>query len=308
MAKKEFSIGEIGTAKKQMEESKKEQLLILQELKEIIPPLQTEEYEQLKQNILAQGCREALTVWHDSNADKYILIDGHNRHEICTELKINFEIKTLAFKDIEEVKLWMYNNQLGRRNLSIEQASYLRGKKYHAQKLISGTRTDLVQNLHRVESDVSQTNLVQNLHKVESDVSQTDLVQNLHKVESDASQTDLVQNLHKVESNASQTDLVQNLHKVESNASQADLVQNLHKVEHTKDRLAQEYGVSSRTIVNDAQFAKGIDLIGKENPELKNNILSGKVKINKNQIQALAKLESLPKIESLNQIADILQA
>ena len=34
------------------------------EFKALIPPLSKEEYQQLEANILAEGCRDALVVWH----------------------------------------------------------------------------------------------------------------------------------------------------------------------------------------------------------------------------------------------------
>lgn len=45
-----------------------------------IPPLSVEEREQLEANIAAHGCRDPLTVWNG------VLLDGHNRYEICTWL------------------------------------------------------------------------------------------------------------------------------------------------------------------------------------------------------------------------------
>ena len=47
------------------------------EFKDLIPPLSSDEYEQLENNILYDGCREPLIAWND------ILVDGHNRYDIC---------------------------------------------------------------------------------------------------------------------------------------------------------------------------------------------------------------------------------
>jgi DNA-binding transcriptional regulator/RsmH inhibitor MraZ len=55
------------------------------EFKSLIPPLATEEYAGLEESILAEGCRDALILWDG------ILIDGHNRYEICTRHNIPFE-------------------------------------------------------------------------------------------------------------------------------------------------------------------------------------------------------------------------
>lgn len=79
--------------------------------KALIPPLSSEEREQLEANILRDGCREALVIWDG------ILIDGHNRYEICTRLGIEFEVNEMEFESRDEAELWMINTQRGRRNL-----------------------------------------------------------------------------------------------------------------------------------------------------------------------------------------------
>ena len=81
------------------------------ELKALIPPLAPDEYKQLEANIIAEGCRDPLVVWDGT------LIDGHNRHEICTRHGIKFDTVDKEFDDREEVELWMIGNQIGRRNL-----------------------------------------------------------------------------------------------------------------------------------------------------------------------------------------------
>lgn len=117
---------------------------ILPELEDLIPPLQNEEFAQLEANILREGCREALLVWEvpeDSESARrgeYILIDGHNRYTICTKHGLDYRINLSTFASFAEVKEYMIDNQLGRRNLSPEQISYLRGKKYNTQKLEKG--------------------------------------------------------------------------------------------------------------------------------------------------------------------------
>ena len=49
----------------------------------------------------------------------HILIDGHNRYEICTRLGLPFEVVVKEFAGRDEVVLWMCVNQLGRRNINI---------------------------------------------------------------------------------------------------------------------------------------------------------------------------------------------
>jgi len=84
---------------------------ILQELESLIPPLSNEEFKQLERNILEEGIREPLITWNG------ILIDGHNRYRIAQEHDINYETLEKEFGNLNDVKIWMVNNQLGRRNL-----------------------------------------------------------------------------------------------------------------------------------------------------------------------------------------------
>jgi site-specific DNA-methyltransferase (adenine-specific) len=91
--------------------SNTQQLTIDPEFAALIPPLESEERQQLEKNILEDGCRDPLTAW------QWTLIDGHNRHEICTKHGIKFDVCEMDFADREEAKVWMINNQLGRRNL-----------------------------------------------------------------------------------------------------------------------------------------------------------------------------------------------
>ncbi len=98
------------------------------EFKALIPPLSTEEYDQLEANILAEGCRDALVVWNS------LLLDGHNRFAICQKHDLPFATTALEFADRQSAFNWIINNQLGRRNLHPDQASYLRGKRYNAEK------------------------------------------------------------------------------------------------------------------------------------------------------------------------------
>jgi site-specific DNA-methyltransferase (adenine-specific) len=84
---------------------------ILQELESLIPPLSNEEFKQLERNILEEGIREPLITWNG------ILIDGHNRYRIAQEHDMNYETLEKEFDNLNDVKIWMVNNQLGRRNL-----------------------------------------------------------------------------------------------------------------------------------------------------------------------------------------------
>jgi hypothetical protein len=117
---------------KTSEVSVKQNIVIREEFKNLIPPLARDEFEKLKDNILAEGCRDNLIVWKDNQ--EYVLIDGHNRYQICAENNIDFNVEVKEFEGSEAVNDWMVNNQLGKRNVSEETKSYLRGLQYNREK------------------------------------------------------------------------------------------------------------------------------------------------------------------------------
>ncbi|MDP6999063.1 MAG: hypothetical protein QF569_23500 [Candidatus Poribacteria bacterium] len=86
---------------------------VLDELKNFITPLSKEDRENLKENILKHGCREPLVLWKERN----LIVDGHNRYSICTEIGVPFEVVEYSFDSIDDVKEFMVANQFARRNL-----------------------------------------------------------------------------------------------------------------------------------------------------------------------------------------------
>ncbi len=82
------------------------------EFKALIPPLTPDERAGLEASILTEGCRDALIVWGD------ILIDGHNRYEICTKHNIPYKTQQIEFASRAEARIWIRKNQLARRNLT----------------------------------------------------------------------------------------------------------------------------------------------------------------------------------------------
>jgi hypothetical protein len=179
------------------------QLVIEKELLDYIIPLAKEEFLQLEKNILAHGCREPLVVWRKSR-NKLVLVDGHNRYRICLSYGLPYKVKENVFRDMEEAKAWMINNQLGRRNLTRDQISYYRGLNYLSMKKNHG-------GYENVKS------------KGQKDLS-------------------------------------------------------------TSGVLAKKFRVSDSTIKRDAQYAHGLDVIGRSNPELKMKILQSESKARKSDI------------------------
>jgi N6-adenosine-specific RNA methylase IME4 len=90
------------------------------EFQSLIPPLTQEEYTQLEQNLISENNPDSIVLFTWDGT----LIDGHNRYEICQKHNIQFKTIEKDFDDKDDVKLWIINNQLGRRNIS----DYSRGK------------------------------------------------------------------------------------------------------------------------------------------------------------------------------------
>lgn len=88
-------------------------IIINDELLKYIDPLTANEHAALERSLLAEGCRDALVLWGD------VLVDGHNRYQICRQHGIAFNtIQNTSFTSLDDVMLWMIDNQLGRRSVS----------------------------------------------------------------------------------------------------------------------------------------------------------------------------------------------
>ena len=208
----------------------KTNITILPELQSLIPPLQNTEYDQLESNIRKDGCREALLIWQttqsiiDGTGDTSpvnVLIDGHNRLSVCTKNNIDFKVTLREFSTLQTVRDFMIDNQLGRRNLTPEQMSYLRGLKYRNERQTTG---------RPVQSEAIADG----------------------KEEKQA-----------------------------VGASVADT-----PAQRTRDKLAKEFNVSSRTILRDRDYSEGIDRL---TPELKREVLKGSQKIAKEVVREIGR-------------------
>ena len=217
-------------------ENIKKKIVSIDELKELIKPLQDEEYEQLKANILQNGCQDTIKIWqtfenvvnpdNDSNEEIFVLVDGHNRFNICNDNNIPYNISIMNFDALEDVKSFMIDLQLGRRNVNLLEVSYYRGLQYNRFKWIG----------------LQQEN------------------------DEDSKKTAVA--------------------------------------------IGQKYNVDERTIRRDGQFAEGLEMLAKE---LKSEILEGKVKVSKKDLQKLAKIQSniseiepIIKIETITEINDLI--
>jgi 16S rRNA G966 N2-methylase RsmD len=57
-------------------------------------------------------------VCGEYSCGEYILIDGHNRYDICTKNNIGYEVCFKEFENKNAAVLWVIDNQFGRRNLA----------------------------------------------------------------------------------------------------------------------------------------------------------------------------------------------
>lgn len=98
-------------------------LKVDKEFEDLLPVLTSEELEKLESSILQYGMLDPIKVWEEPGTGKWLIIDGHNRYNILKkhgipwhywqDYKIMIELETR-----EDVKQWMLEQQLGRRNLS----------------------------------------------------------------------------------------------------------------------------------------------------------------------------------------------
>lgn len=104
---------------------KLEDLVVDREFEELLPVLTPEEFERLEKSVVKNGMLDPIKVWEEPDTGKYIIIDGHNRCKILKKNNISlnyWENYKIMYADElptrDDVKRWMLEQQLGRRNLS----------------------------------------------------------------------------------------------------------------------------------------------------------------------------------------------
>ncbi len=97
------------------------EFVVDKKIQRLIPPLSDAEFAGLTEQIVANGCRDALVVWKE----KGILLDGHNRFAICTEHNIKYKTVSMSFESRADAEIWMIRHQLDRRNIALFQKAEL---------------------------------------------------------------------------------------------------------------------------------------------------------------------------------------
>lgn len=87
------------------------------EFQSLIPPLSEDEFARLEKSVIAEGVRDPIITWGG------VIVDGHNRHAICEKHGVDCPSREREFESRDAAKIWIIENQFGRRNLS----AYSRG-------------------------------------------------------------------------------------------------------------------------------------------------------------------------------------
>jgi N6-adenosine-specific RNA methylase IME4 len=105
-------------------------IVVDSEFNDRIPPLKPEEFADLEANILKDGkCHDPLSIWNG------ILVDGHNRYEICQKHSIPFStVEVNCGSTRQDALLWIDRHQLGRRNISDDQRATIGKRVAKAEK------------------------------------------------------------------------------------------------------------------------------------------------------------------------------
>jgi hypothetical protein len=101
------------------------------EFAQLLPAPTKEEAQQLEANLLAdRECHDALVLWKGHG----ILLGGHHRLQICQTHDIPYRTVEVDLPDWDAARWWIIKDQLGRRNVPPDWASYWRGRLYNAAK------------------------------------------------------------------------------------------------------------------------------------------------------------------------------
>ena len=196
------------------------ELRIDPEFEEKIPPLTDDEFQQLENNILADGIViNPIIVWNG------VIVDGHNRYRIVSKYPhITFTTCEKDFSDRYEAIAWICKNQLGRRNLTPNQKKYLIGKQYEAEKASHGGERGLI-------------------------------------------------------------------HDEKGQFTSRCQIDTLRTKERTRDRIAQENGISSSSVCRAEAFSKAVDIADEIEPGIRTEFLSGSIRATEKEIHALARAD-----------------
>jgi N6-adenosine-specific RNA methylase IME4 len=153
---------------------------VKEEFKNLIPALSAEEYAQLEANILEDGIREPIITWNG------FIIDGHNRFSIAQRFDLEYRTTSKHFSNDNLVKIWMLDNQFGKRNLTDAQRYLNRnekrkllkaqGKKKQIQTLKQGNKTPDLSTIDKTETHNTRKEIANELGWSTGKVAMADVV------------------------------------------------------------------------------------------------------------------------------------
>lgn len=154
-----------------------ETLQINPQFEQIIPPLTADEFAQLEENILKLGrVTDSIKIWNG------VIVDGHHRYKIVqNHPEIPYTTDEMSFDSEYEAIAWIYNAQLGRRNISDAQKDYLVGKRYAIEKLVAGgdrkssAQKSSGENRPMISDHFTRDNLAKELNETASYIRYADL-------------------------------------------------------------------------------------------------------------------------------------
>jgi len=126
---------------------KLQDIIIDEEFKRLLPPLDEQTYLSLEQSILDYGCMNPLVLWNN------ILIDGHNRYGILVKHGLPFNTVSMEFDSRDEVLIWIISTQVSRRNLTTMQLTFFRGLHYNTDKRLRGDASKFVKKVPEGQND-----------------------------------------------------------------------------------------------------------------------------------------------------------
>ncbi|SFC06228.1 hypothetical protein SAMN05216344_10857 [Polaromonas sp. OV174] len=150
-------------------------ITVNEELLAYIDPLTPEERAALERSLLAEGCRDALVLWGE------VLVDGHNRYEICSRHGIPFNVvQSSQFSSMDDVHLWMIEQHLGRRSVSDFQRGVLALRKKDilaSRAKLQVSETTSAPEVVEPESKVSRGSIAKQARISSNTISQIEKIQ-----------------------------------------------------------------------------------------------------------------------------------
>ncbi len=135
---------------------------VLEELRDLLPPLPVEQFASLEKEIIAHGCYSPVIVDEEMN-----IVDGHHRHKICEKHNVAYRMAVFSFETMLEAKQWALNTQRNRRNLSTwdlgQIALKLKPDVEAKAKMNKGKRTDLRTTLSEGSEELEPTDTKQEI-------------------------------------------------------------------------------------------------------------------------------------------------